>query len=441
MWTFELAVMFVMISLNSIFAAYEISLASISSGRLHGLVQAGRRGAEVASRMKDNIEGSLAVVQLGITLVGVIAAATGGAGAEELVEPVFLGWGVPAGFSQILAIASVVLPLTVATIVFGELVPKVFALRNKELVCLSLSPLMEWFAFSVRRAVWLLENSVSLIMRLAGFAGDDDDSKTAIQDLHGAAAFARISRLIGQREEGIIMSASRLSSTPVKDIALPAEHIDLLFADQSLSDALLAAHQNMHTRYPVTDELGNAQRISGYVNFKDIVANLRLAPHLPSFRKLIRCLGSFDAELPVSDCLERLIRDRSHIALVKDRQGLIIGMITLEDIIEELVGEIHDEFDRIPTHLVRAGDGWIAGGFVSLERLREATGITLPSIGDKPLYRLNDWVVESLGRPPRGGDVIRSPTCNIIVRKTMNVMVQEAHLSIIESTPHEDKKE
>src|SRR6056297_3198802 len=216
MWTFELAVMFVMISLNSIFAAYEISLASISSGRLHGLRKEGRRGAEVASRMKDNIEGSLAVVQLGITLVGVIAAATGGAGAEELVEPVFLGWGVPAGFSQILAIASVVLPLTVATIVFGELVPKVFALRNKELVCLSLSPLMEWFAFSVRRAVWLLENSVSLIMRLAGFAGDDDDSKTAIQDLHGAAAFARISRLIGQREEGIIMSASRLSSTPVK---------------------------------------------------------------------------------------------------------------------------------------------------------------------------------------------------------------------------------
>lgn len=441
MWTFELAVMFLMISLNSVFAAYEISLASISSGRLHGLRKEGRRGAEVASRMKDNIEGSLAVVQLGITLVGVIAAATGGAGAEESVEPIFLSWGVPSGFSQILAIASVVLPLTVVTIVFGELVPKVFALRNKELVCLTISPLMAGFAFSVRPAVWLLESSVSLVMRGAGFAASEDESKTAIQDLHSAVSFARISRLIGQREEGIIMSASRLSSTPVKDIALPAEHIDVLFADQSLSDALLAAHQNMHTRYPVTDELGNAQRIIGYVNFKDIVANLRVAPHLPSFRKLIRSLGSFDAELPVADCLERLIRDRSHIALVKDRQGTIIGMITLEDIIEELVGEIHDEFDRIPTHLVRAGDGWIAGGFVSLNQLREVTGIALPSIGDKPLYRLNDWVVESLGRPPRGGDVIRSQNYNIIVRKTKNVMVQEAHLSVTESTPREEKKQ
>lgn len=79
---------------------------------------------------------------------------------------------------------------------------------------------------------------------------------------------------------------------------------------------------------------------------------------------------------------------------------LIIGMITLEDIIEELVGEIQDEFDRIPTHLNKAGDGWIAGGFVSLNQLREVAGIDLNAIGDKPLYTLNDWVFESLGRPP-----------------------------------------
>ena len=434
MWTFELAVMFVMIALNSVFAAYEISLASIGAGRLHSFLEENKRGAGAAVRMKENIEGSLAVVQLGITLVGVIAAATGGAGAEETFEPVLLRWGVPESISQILAIAVVVLPLTIVTIVGGELVPKVFALRNQELVCLSLSPIMEWFAVSVKPAVWFLENSVSWIMRIGGGHTDDDENQTAIQDLHGAAAFARISRLIGQREEGIIMSASRLSSTPVRKIMLPAEHIDMLVADQSLSDALLKAHQNMHTRYPVTEQAGNAQRIIGYANFKDIVANLRFAPHVSSFRKLIRSLGSFDTETPVSDCLERLIRERSHIALVKDRSGSIVGMITLEDIIEELVGEIHDEFDRIPTHLNRAGDGWIAGGFVSLHQLAEVAGIRLPPIGDKPLYTLNDWVVESLGRPPQGGDSITSDHCHVIVRKTRNVMVQEAYLATNEAT-------
>ncbi len=434
MWTIELAVMVLMIGLNSVFAAYEISLASIGIGRLHALQTEKKRGAEASVRMKENIEGSLAVVQLGITLVGVIAAATGGAGAEEIFEPVLLGWGVPESISQILAIMIVVVPLTIVTIVGGELVPKVFALRNKELVCLTLSPIMEWFAVSVKPAVWILESSVAWIMRLGGRRDEDREDKAAIQELHGAAAYARISRLIGQREEGIIMSASRLSTTPVKKIALPAEHMDMLVADETISDALLAAHLNMHTRYPVTEEASNAQRIIGYVNFKDIVANLRFSPHSSSFRKLIRSLGSFDSETPVSECLERLIRERSHIALVKDRKGLIVGMITLEDIIEELVGEIHDEFDRIPTHLNKAGDGWIAGGFVSLNQLREVAGIDLKAIGDKPLYTLNDWVFESLGRPPKGGDSVKTDRFQIIVRKTRNVLVLEAYLAANEAT-------
>jgi putative hemolysin len=190
----------------------------------------------------------------------------------------------------------------------------------------------------------------------------------------------------------------------------------------------------MHTRYPVTEDAGNAQHIIGYVNFKDIVANLRFMPHSSSFRKLIRSLGSFDSETSVSECLERLIRERSHIALVKDRSGRIVGMITLEDIIEELVGEIHDEFDRIPTHLNKAGDGWIAGGFVSLNQLREVAGIDLKAVGEKPLYTLNDWVIESLGRPPQGGDSIKTDSCQIIVRKTRNVMVLEAYLAANERT-------
>lgn len=429
MWTIELAVMLMMIGMNCVFAAYEISLASIGAGRLHALHKEGVRGAEAAVRMKENIEGSLAVVQLGITLVGVIAAATGGAGAEETFEPILLNFGVPKGIAQIMAIALIVVPLTIVTIVVGELVPKVFALRNKELVCLTLSPIMQWFSISVKPAVWFLESSVSWIMRIVGISGNAADNQAVIKELHGAAAFARISRLIGQREEGIIMSASRLSSTPVRKVLMPAEFIDMLTVDHTLSEALLAAHLNMHTRYPVTEVAGDAQRIIGYVNFKDIVANMRLAPQATSFRKLIRSMESFDADSPISECLERLIRERSHIALVKDRAGVILGMITLEDIIEELVGEIHDELDRIPTHLNKIGDGWIAGGFVSLNRLREVAGVDLPTIGDKPLYTLNDWVVESLGRPPKGGDLVQSNSCDILVRKTRNVMVQEAYVS------------
>ena len=117
------------------------------------------------------MEASLAVVQLGITLVGVVAAATGGAGAAETIEPQFRNWGFSAKSAQFLAIGLVVVPLTFITIVCGELVPKVFALRNKEWVCLKLSPPMEWFSYSVWPAVWFFENSVTWIMKWGGRGG------------------------------------------------------------------------------------------------------------------------------------------------------------------------------------------------------------------------------------------------------------------------------
>jgi putative hemolysin len=249
-----------------------------------------------------------------------------------------------------------------------------------------------------------------------------------MQDLHGAATMARITRLIGQREEGIIVSASRLASTPLRKVMLPAEYMDMLIADLSLAQALVAAHQGMHTRYPVTEEQGNPQRIIGYVNFKDIVATLRTSPGDPSFRNLIRHIDRFDADASVADCMEHLMRERNHIGLVREDDGTVVGMVTLEDILEELVGEIHDEMDRMPTYLNSVGKGWIAGGFVSLKRLRERTGIVLATIGEKPIYTLSDWIVERLARPPKGGDTVNSDTCRIVVRKTRNVLVQEAYL-------------
>ncbi|MBW3599624.1 MAG: hemolysin family protein [Planctomycetes bacterium] len=429
MWTVELIVVAVMIAFNSVFAGYEIALASVGAARLEALARQGRRGAASALRMKHSIEASLAVVQLGITLVGAIAAATGGAGAEELIVPILRHWGLSAGASQFLAIGIVVAPLTVLTITFGELVPKVFSLRNKEWVCLKLSPVMEGFSYSVWPAVWFFESAVTWIMKWGERGSKDAAGREAtLQELRGAAAVARMDRLIGHREEGIIVSASRLSTTPLRQIMLPAEHIGMLATDMTLSEALIAAHQDMHTRFPVTETPADPQRIIGYLNFKDVVAALRLAPRDPSLRNIVRRLRSFDAEASVADCLESLMRERNHIAVVKDGER-IVGMVTLEDIVEELVGEIHDEFDRLPAHLVPAGPGWIAGGFVSLQQLRETAEIELPPISDKPIHTLNDWIVERLGQPPHGGEEIRADGCRILVRKVRRLLVQEAYLS------------
>ncbi len=435
MWTVELFIIAVMIAFNSVFAAYEIALASIGLARLDTLVRERRRGAAAAMRMKRNMEASLAAIQLGITLVSAVAAATGGVGAAETIGPVLVGLGASEAMVQFLTVAIVVLPLTVVTIMLGELVPKVFALRNTEWMCLRLSPVIEWFAYCVWPAVSFFDSSVRMIIKLGencwrpGSTSRTSSGEAALQELRAIAAVARTSRLIGGREEQIILNATGLSSTPARSIVLPVQYISLLAADDSLEQALIAAHHDMHTRFPVTEKVGDPQSIIGYVNFKDIVSCLRLSPQEPSIRGIMRPLPSFSADDTVAHCLERLIRDHGHIALVRDADGTILGMITIEDIVEELVGEIYDEYDYLPHYIIPAGNGWIVGGNASLARVHEATGIMLSARAEKPASTLNEWAIEKLGRPPKGGDVLTTDAARLLVRKVRRQLLLEAHLS------------
>jgi putative hemolysin len=250
-----------------------------------------------------------------------------------------------------------------------------------------------------------------------------------IQELRAATSLARMSRLIGKQEERIILGAARLSSRPVREIMLPADDIRLLSIESSLEEALVAAHIDMHTRFPVTERPGDPQRIVGYVSFKDIVAHRRLAPQNPSLRAIARAIPSFPDHLPIADCLEQLIANYNHIALLRNAAGQVVGMITVEDIIEELVGDIRDEYDRLPTHIVPAGPAWVIGGGVTLERLKRATSIDLTQ--DLPpggAATLNEWITRHAGGELRGGEVIERGGLRVVVRKVRRGMPLESHL-------------
>lgn len=209
-------------------------------------------------------------------------------------------------------------PLTAVTMVFGELVPKVFALRNKEWLCLKLSPTMRWFALGVWPAVWLLEKTVTAIRHLGErlwrpkLPGDTSTEATELLELRAGAALARAYSLIGLREEGIIIGATGLATRPVCTIMLPADHINMLDANASLADSLIAAHLDMHTRFPVAERSADRQTIVGYVLFEDIVVHLRLAPHAPSLRAVLRPIPSLPDDLPIANCLDRLLREHTH---------------------------------------------------------------------------------------------------------------------------------
>ncbi|HEX7446298.1 MAG TPA: transporter associated domain-containing protein, partial [Pirellulales bacterium] len=159
-------------------------------------------------------------------------------------------------------------------------------------------------------------------------------------------------------------------------------------------------------------------------------SELRLAPDQPSLRGIMRSMPDLSDELSIASSLQRMIREHVHIALVRNRQGEIVGMVTMEDILEELVGDIEDEYDRVPGHVSEVGVGWVMGGGVNLDRVERIVGVSIDRSDLPPDCRtLHDWIVARLKRPVRGGDVVKSDGLRVLVRKLRRQRVLEAQVS------------
>ncbi len=431
----ELLIILVMISLNAVFAGYEMALASISRTKLTYLVETGKKGATEALFMKDRMEASLAAVQLGVTLVGSIAAAIGGAGVTEALNPYFeKTLGLSKAIAEALSLAALVIPLSSFTIIFAELIPKTYALKNNEWVILKLSKTMLYFTYIAYPAISALENIVKAANKFISKRLPNNssvaDTQSSLHELTAALALARTSRLIDAQQEKIVMSAAQLSLRPIKDITISIADICMIPQNSTLADALILAHLDMHTRFPVCENIKDPQTILGYINFKDIIAALKINPEDPTIKGTIRPIIKFMDSTPISKVLERMIQEKLHIALVENAQKQIIGMITQEDIIEELVGEIEDEFDRLPNHIHPYGNQWLVGGAVTMSALAKTLG------GDRTLFggnendlKLADWCQRQSSKPFNGGEVISGNGFQVTVRKLRRKKISEAFVT------------
>jgi putative hemolysin len=424
----ELLIIVLMLTVNAVFAAYEMALAAVSRARLEVLLKANRRGARSAVHMKDRLEASLAVIQLGITLAGAIAAATGGAGVDEWLSPrLAQTLGTSVATSEFLALLLFVIPLSAVTIIFAELVPKMIGINNKEAVALALSPAMSVVSSIFRPVIFVFETLVKQLVRVgqSGITGEgSQEDRTGLLELRAAASLARATRIIGPLEERIVVAAAQLSARAVAEAMVQARDIATIPADASMMDALEAAHIHMHTRYPVCKENGNPQSIAGYVTFKDIVTAMKTDPACSGIRGIIRPLSKLDAKTTLAKALTDMIRERIHIALVMDGDR-VLGLLTMEDIVEELVGDIHDEYDHLPSHIHPIGDGWLSGGGVLIESLKTTLGGPVFPDTDGRLM-LADWADRARENSPRSGDTIRKDGVEVLVRKIRRNRVSEA---------------
>ncbi len=437
MFIFELIVIAIMLACNAVFAAYEMALASISRVRIGALLEEKKKGAAEVAYMKDRMEASLAIIQLGITLVGALAAAAGGAGAGDVFAPYFeKTLGVSEFVAEIIALLVLIIPYTFLTIVFGELVPKMFALKNKERVVLALSPFMRSFSVFFGPVVNIIEFVVKFIMRAVSSRYAEpagDDKRARLHELKAAVSLAKASRVLGVREERLILSAAQLTTRNVGEICLPAKDIFTISLGSSLMNAFLRAHLDMHTRFPVCEQDNDPQTIQGYINFKDIVVALKMGSGESGIKGIVRAIVRLERTMTISEALERILQERTHIALVVEGPR-VLGLVTLEDIMEELLGELGDEFDKPATHMQAYGPSWLMGGGVPITTAVSKLGLDWSQVyNDRKVPTLEEWCEERLSRPLEGGEVIEHDRVVVVPRKFRRKQLVEAVVKLVDA--------
>lgn len=397
-----------MLILNALLAAYEMALASVSRTKLSILAQENRKGAASALFMKDHIEGSFAVVQIGITLVGALAAAAGGASSDEALSPILQNaFNISKRLADSLSVLLVVIPLSFVTIVFAELTPKTFAIKNKEFVVLTLSPVMRVAYKIMFPLVRLMEAIVGRLTKksISHHSANDPKAvqKAAMEDLRAATAIASSSRLFGKTEEKIVLASAMFNVRKIKEIQLPIDQVYVLYANDNISQTLIKAHLDMHTRFPVCDVEDDRQTIIGYLNFKDIFFSTKISSGKETTaRSIMRPIMRLDGDTMISTALQRMTREHQHISLVIDdneqADKTITGIITLEDIFEELVGEIEDEYDYFPSYIRKFGSGIVASATSKMRDIYEE--LDLIASANMPYeITVEEWAKKKLGRP------------------------------------------
>jgi putative hemolysin len=384
----EIGLVLLLILINAVFAGSEVALISLREGQLRRLEQEGERGRLVA-RLAKNPNQFLSTIQIGITLAGFLASA---AAAVSLAQPLVPLLEVLGGAAEPVAVVLVTMVLTYLTLVVGELAPKRIALQSPERWAVAAARPLAVISTLTRPAVWLLSKSTDLLVRLAGADPARQRQPVTEEEVRDMIAAGGVFRPDQRRllSEAIEIGARRLS-----DVLVPRRDVVAVPADASIPEATDILVRTTHGRAPVYR--GDLDDVIGLVTLQDLVgAEGRVADH-------VRRVLALPESMRVLDALRRLQAEREQLAIVLNEYGGTEGIITLEDLLEELVGEIYDEFDPDSQGIQPQPDGsLVLPGSFPVHDLPDL-GISLPE-GD--YATVAGLMLERLGRIPGRGETV-----------------------------------
>jgi CBS domain containing-hemolysin-like protein len=393
--------------LNGLFVAAEFSLVKIRATQVDRLVEEGRASAGLVKEATGRLDAYLAVCQLGITISSLGLGALGEPAVAALIEPLLAPLGVEGGTLHFIAFVIGFSIISFLHVVFGELAPKTIAIQSSEVTSLLVAPFMKFFYYLLLPATVIFNGTANAFTRLLGYppASESDDTHSE-DEIRTLVTQSARQGMLERDEEGMISAVFELNDKTAREIMVPRPDVVAFPAETPVGELISLSAQGRYSRYPV-HETDSVDRIIGAVHVKDVLRAVAsdTTSSAKTARDLMRDVLTIPENRRIDHILEDLRKQDLQMVVVIDEWGSFEGVFTLEDIIEEIVGEIRDEFDEEEPAVKETAAGYyLTDGRISINEVNEALGTDFES---RDFETVGGLVLGHLGRVPETGDEVR----------------------------------
>lgn len=390
---------------NGFFSGSEIAILSARRSQVEARIAAGSKAALKLKHLQENMDEFLATVQIGVTLMGTLAGVLGGYLASLFIEPWVKAHHLPAWITPALVATTVVgTGIVYVELILGELVPKALALRFTDTIAVAVAPPLYFLSRASRRIVGLLTGSTRAILSVMRVKNVESAHRTFVseEEIRHLVTEGQEQGVLDATEVQLIHSVFDFAETPVKRVMVPRPSIFGLEADTAPDEALRLMIESGFSRIPVYE--GSLDNVIGVVYVKDALRLLEKRQPVV-LRKILHPIHLVPETKKVEALLKELQKRRTHIALVIDEHGSLTGLVTLEDIIEEIVGDIQDEFDWEERPVERQRDGsLVVEGTLPAAELRVSYQVPIPESSE--FETVAGFMLDALGSVPKGGETV-----------------------------------
>lgn len=412
-----LILILLLIVANGFFVAAEIAIIAARKGRLEQLSEEGSRAAKMALDLAAEPNRYLPTVQLGITLVNTFVAVFGG---EELVNPLAtLVEKIPLDFisqhAHSISLVIIVVGLTFFSLLLGELVPKQLALRKAELLARAVAPVLHWLSIVGRPFVWVMgKASDAVLLVLRAGKPDVEEPTVTLVDIEHMIETGTQEGVLESVEQRVALEALRLGERTVRDVMRPRIDLDALDVNTPPEEVIGAVAMAGFSRLPVYE--GDLDHVIGFVHIKDLFRQIHLGWDI-ELRKLLKPAVFVPESMPLDRLLQLFQEQHNQLAVVLDEFGGTEGMVTLEDVIEELVGEIREghRYDHEQMFVPRGKDSWLVDGTFGIADLIERLELRVDDDQPRNYTTVSGLILHQLGRIPTVGDTTQWHALNLEV--------------------------